>query len=68
MRILIQRVKNASVTIDGEEKSRISGGLLALVGFCDGDKEEYIRSVAKQYSGKLPRNVYRALMKYEVRP
>lgn len=32
------------------------------------DKEEYIRSVAKQYSGKLPRNVYRALMKYEVRP
>ena len=48
MRILIQRVKNASVTIDGEEKSRISGGLLALVGFCDGDKEEYIRPMAEK--------------------
>ena len=48
MRILIQRVKNASVTIDGKEKSRISAGLLALVGFCEGDKEEYIRPMAEK--------------------
>ena len=25
------------------------------------------KEVAKEYAGKLPRNVYRALMKYEVR-
>ena len=31
------------------------------------DKEDYIKEVAKEYAGKLPRNVYRALMKYEVR-
>lgn len=31
------------------------------------DKENYIKQVVKEYSGKLPRNVYRALMKYEVR-
>lgn len=48
MRILIQRVKNASVTIDGECKSSIESGLLALVGFCQEDKEEYIRPMAEK--------------------
>ncbi len=48
MRILIQRVKNASVTIEGTLKSRIDSGLLALVGFCDGDKEEYIKPMAEK--------------------
>ena len=32
MRLLIQRVKHASVTIDGKVRSRIGAGLLALVG------------------------------------
>ena len=31
------------------------------------DKEDYIKEVAKEYADKLPRKVYRALMKYEVR-
>ena len=35
MRLLIQRVKHASVTIDGEVRSRIGAGLLALVGVED---------------------------------
>lgn len=32
------------------------------------DKEDYIKAVAKEYMNKVPRSVYRALMKYEVRP
>ena len=48
MRILIQRVKNASVTVEGKVIGKIDGGLLAFVGFCDGDKEEYIRPMAEK--------------------
>lgn len=32
MRILLQRVRHASVTVEGEEISRIGQGLLLLVG------------------------------------
>ncbi len=31
------------------------------------DKEDYIKYVAKEYASKIPRNVYRALMRFEVR-
>ena len=48
MRILLQRVKHASVTIDGVCKSKIEGGLLALVGFCEEDKEAYIKPMAEK--------------------
>lgn len=48
MRILIQRVKNASVTIDGELKSKIDAGLLALVGFCEEDTEALIKPMAEK--------------------
>ena len=51
MRILLQRVKRASVTIDGKEHSSIEHGLLALVGFCEGDKEEYILPMAQKMAG-----------------
>ncbi len=40
MRILIQRVSQASVTIGGEEYSRIGHGLLILVGVEHGDSAE----------------------------
>ena len=40
MRILIQRVKNASVTIGGRLKSKIGGGLLVFVGIEDADDED----------------------------
>lgn len=33
MRVIVQRVKEASVTIDGERTAAISEGLLVLVGF-----------------------------------
>jgi len=34
MRILLQRVKYASVKVDGEVIASIDDGILALVGFC----------------------------------
>ena len=42
MRIVIQRVKEASVTIDGVRKSAIGAGMLILVGVCDEDSDEDI--------------------------
>ena len=40
MRIVIQRVSRASVTIEGTLKSAIGPGLLILLGVCDEDTEE----------------------------
>jgi D-aminoacyl-tRNA deacylase len=42
MRVIIQRVKEASVTIDGFIKSQISMGLLILVGIEEADTNEDI--------------------------
>ena len=42
MRILIQRVQQASVTIEGNVKSSIGKGLLILVGIEDSDTDEDI--------------------------
>ncbi len=40
MKAVIQRVDTASVTIDGNEISRIGGGLLVLLGVEKGDNEK----------------------------
>ena len=40
MRAVIQRVKKASVTIDGNIKSKIDDGLLVLLGICEEDTIE----------------------------
>lgn len=42
MRVLIQRVKRASVTIEGSIKSKIDKGLLILLGIEDSDSKEDI--------------------------
>lgn len=42
MRLVIQRTKQASVTIEGEVKSEIGLGMLILVGIEDRDSEEDI--------------------------
>ncbi len=42
MRVLIQRVTHASVTIEGKIKSKIGNGLLVLVGIEDRDTDEDI--------------------------
>lgn len=39
MKAVIQRVKRANVTVDGQEVARIAVGLLVLVGIGKGDKE-----------------------------
>lgn len=48
MRVLIQRVKRASVTIDGELHSSINSGLLLFVGICDEDNDEDIAWLTKK--------------------
>ncbi len=40
MRIVIQRVKHASVTIEGQVKSKIEQGYLILLGIEEADSEE----------------------------
>ncbi len=51
MRLLIQRVREASVTIEGELRSQIGQGLLVLVGIEEADGDEDIEWLA----GKLLR-------------
>ena len=43
MRVVIQRVKHASVTIDGNVKSAIQKGLLILLGIGENDGEDDIK-------------------------
>ncbi len=49
MRAVIQRVLNASVTIDGNIKSKIGPGLLVFVGIEDSDAQEDVEWL----SGKI---------------
>ena len=46
MRIVIQRVKEASVTINGQLHSAIGGGLMVLVGVAQGDTPDEARWLA----------------------
>ena len=50
MRVLIQRVKRASVTVSGELVSEIGKGLLVFVGICDDDCKEDIEWLTKKIS------------------
>ena len=40
MKAVIQRVSSAAVTVDGDEVSRIGGGLMILLGVQKGDTDE----------------------------
>lgn len=51
MRLVIQRVLEASVTIDGNMVSQIGKGLLVLVGVEDGDTEEDMRWLVGKTAG-----------------
>ena len=48
MRIVIQRVSHASVTIDGKVKSRIGKGFLILLGIGEDDNEDDIDWLVKK--------------------
>ena len=51
MRIVLQRVKNASVTVGDERISEIGAGLLLLVGVASGDGEAEADWLARKISG-----------------
>lgn len=51
MKVLIQRVKKASVTINNELYSEISKGILAFVGIEKDDNEEKVLKMAKKVTG-----------------
>lgn len=51
MRIVIQRVKHASVTVDGEVVGKIGEGILLLLGIADTDTESDIKYLADKAAG-----------------
>jgi D-tyrosyl-tRNA(Tyr) deacylase len=51
MRIVLQRVLRAGVTIEGIVRSEIDRGLLLLAGFHDDDTEETLRWMAEKIVG-----------------
>ena len=48
MRVVVQRVSHASVTVEGEVIGKIGKGYLLLVGFSGDDNEEIIRYFVKK--------------------
>ena len=48
MKVLIQRVKNAGVDIEGKDFSSIQKGILALVGIEKGDTKEQVEKLARK--------------------
>lgn len=51
MRIVIQRVSRASVTIEGTLKSAIEKGYLILIGVCEEDTEEDVEWLVRKVIG-----------------
>lgn len=51
MRVVLQRVSRASVTVEGRTTGEIGRGLLLLVGFSEGDDEEALRWMADKVVG-----------------
>lgn len=48
MRLVLERVKSASLSVDGKLISEIGEGLLVLVGVCKGDEQALIKRVANK--------------------
>ena len=51
MRIVLQRVTRASVSVDGDVVGAIDEGLLILVGVADGDSEAQATALARKVAG-----------------
>ena len=67
MRIVVQRVKEASCTVEGKITGRIDQGFMLLVGFSKSDTREIARKYAEKVSklrifsdenGKMNRSIY----------
>jgi len=48
MKVVVQRVKQANVNVNGKIISQINAGLLLLVGFTEGDGEKQIEYMARK--------------------
>lgn len=51
MKVVLQRVSRASVTVDGQRISEIGHGLLLLVGVASGDTEDAADWLARKVAG-----------------
>lgn len=51
MRFVIQRVKGASVTIDGEVTGKIDQGFMVLIGVCESDTKEIADKMVRKMTG-----------------
>ncbi len=48
MKIIVQRVKNSSVEIDGKINGQIEKGFMVLVGFCKSDTSQVIEKLVEK--------------------
>lgn len=51
MRVVVQRVTEASVAVDGKVVGQIEAGLLVLTGFCPGDTEDDLGWMSNKVAG-----------------
>ena len=51
MKVLLQRVTGASVSVAGEEVGRIAAGLVVFIGIANGDTEKDIRYLVPKVTG-----------------
>ena len=51
MRFVIQRVKHASVTVDGKITGEIQKGFLVLIGVCQSDTKEIADKLVRKMTG-----------------
>ncbi|MEN6547696.1 MAG: D-aminoacyl-tRNA deacylase, partial [Armatimonadia bacterium] len=51
MRVVVQRVSEAAVDVDGEVVGQIGQGLLVLVGFCGGDDQAALEWMSQKLLG-----------------
>ena len=51
MRLVIQRVNHASVTVDEQVIGKIEKGLLVFLGVADGDTKEMVDKYVKKLQG-----------------
>lgn len=51
MRLLVQRVREAAVAVDGRELGRVGRGFTVFVGVTHGDTEDQARGLARKLAG-----------------
>lgn len=51
MRVVLQRVARARVTVDGDPVGEVGRGVVLLVGFREGDTEEHVSWMAEKILG-----------------